>query len=133
MKDYQIEKEIIQSFIRKNKQERLLYELTKPDKRSKGLDRFAHQAQDLLYPDKISLKGCDLTKQDEFRRFLEQHEENCHIISNDPKLDRQYLPLSEAIIQADYSFEAVLIKGKDFLLVFSEAEKGGRMKYLLCR
>ncbi len=46
--DYSNEQHFVQSFIRKARRERLLYELTTPEKRYDGVNRFCHQAKELL-------------------------------------------------------------------------------------
>lgn len=40
--DYSAEKHFVQTFIRRNRRERLLYELTTPKKRMDGVSRFCH-------------------------------------------------------------------------------------------
>lgn len=47
-------------------------------------------------------------------------------------MDEQFLPLETAVRMAAMSTDSVLILGSGFAVVFGEAEKGGREKYLLC-
>ena len=42
-------------YLRREKRERLLHELTDPKKRYRGLDRFCHHAGELIDPKKIAL------------------------------------------------------------------------------
>ncbi len=130
--DYSQEKHFVKAFIRKNRQERLLYELTAPEKRYNGVSRFCHQAGELLDPSKILMEGEDLERRPEFARFIREHEELCFVLSPDFYLDEQFLYLNDAVRLAAMCPDAVLILGSTFALVFGEPVKGGRGKYLLC-
>ena len=129
--DYSQETHFVRSFIRKNRQERLLHELTTPEKRYDGVGRFCHQARDFLDPAKIILEGEDLERRPEFERFVRAHDELCFVLSLDFWPDEQFLPLKDAVVQATISLDAFLILGSTFAVVFSEPIKGGREKYLL--
>ena len=129
--DYSIEQHFVRAFIRKNRRERLLYELTTPEKRYDGVSRFCHQAKDLLEPSKIIMEGEDLDRRPAFARFVQQHDEICFVLSPDFYMDEQFLPLRDAVDQAIISLDAVLIMGSSFAVVFGEPMKGGRGKYLL--
>ena len=129
--DYSAETHFVQTFIRKNRRERLLYELTTPEKRYDGVSRFCHQARELLDPAKIVMEGEDLNRRSEFERFVRQHNELCFVLSPEFWLDEQFLPLADAVAQAAVSLDAVLILGSTFAVVFGEPMKGGRGKYLL--
>ena len=54
--DYTAEERFVRSFIKKSRRDRLLLELTTPERRSKGLDRFCHQASELIDPSKVYLE-----------------------------------------------------------------------------
>ena len=129
--DYTAETRFVRSFIRKNRRERLLYELTTPEKRYDGVSRFCHQARDFLDPSKIILQGDDLDHRPEFDGFVRRHEELCLVLSPDFWMDEQYLPLKDAVAQAILCPDAVLILGNTFAVVFGEPMKGGQEKYLL--
>ena len=129
--DYSQERRFVESFIVKNRRERLLYQLTTPEKRYEGVSRFCHRAKDLLDPKKIIMEGEDLERRPEFESFLAAHDELCLVLSPDFYVDEQFLPLKEAVKQALLSFDAVLIMGDGFAVVFGEVMKGGRGKYLL--
>ena len=98
--DYSAEQHFVQSFIRENRRERLLYELTTPEKRYDGVSRFCHQAQVFLDPAKIIMEGEDLDRRNEFERFVRQHDELCLTLSPDFWMDEQFLPLKDAVRQA---------------------------------
>ena len=129
--DYSIEQHFVQAFIRKNRRERLLHELTTPGKRYGGIDRFCHQARALLEPARIIMEGEDLERRPEFERFVSQHDEICYVLSNDFYIGERFLPVKDAVKEAIMCPDAVLILGSSFAMVFGEPEKGGRGKFLL--
>ena len=129
--DYTIERYFVQTFIRKERCERLLYELTTPKKRYDGVSRFCHQAREFHDPAKIVMAGEDLDRDPAFARFVRAHDELCLVLSPDFYMDEQFLPLKDAVRQALMCFDAVLIIGSSFAVVFGEVMKGGRGKYLL--
>ena len=79
--DYSIEQNFVRKFIRKDRRRRVLYELTTPEKRYDGISRFCHQAEELLQPSKIFMKGDDMVRSPEFKRFVKEHDEVCFIMS----------------------------------------------------
>ena len=121
----------VRSFIRRDRQERLLLELTHEDRRYGGLDRFCHQAEDLLEPRRIVMQGEDLDRSEGFRRFAAERGGPCLILSPDPWLDGERLPLAEAAERAAVGTDAAVILGSGYAVVFGESMKGGRGKYLL--
>ena len=129
--DYSQEAHFVRSFIRKNRQDRLLHELTAPEKRYDGVSRFCHRARDFLDPAKIVMEGEDLDRRPEFERFVQQHDELCFVLSLDFWMDEQFLPLKDAVDRAIVSLDAVVILGSTFAVVFGEPMKGGRGKFLL--
>lgn len=131
MTDFSAETVFVKTYIRKNRQERILYELTTPGKRCDGLSRFCHQAGELINPARIGMEGEDLDHRAEFTAFVRKNNEICRMLSPDPSLDQKRLLLEEAVSEAAMGTDAALIIGNGFALVFTEAEKGGRNKYLL--
>ena len=129
--DDSYEQHFVRSFIRKERRERLLYELTTPKKRYDGVSRFCHQAREFLDPAKIVMAGEDMDRDPAFARFVQAHDELCLVLSPDSFVDGQFLPLKDAVRQAVSCFDAVLIIGSTFAVVFGEVMKGGRGKYLL--
>ena len=129
--DYSNEQHFVQSFIRKNRRERLLRELSTLEKRYDGVSRFCHQAKELLEPSKIIMEGEDLDRRPEFACFVRQHDEICFVLSPDFYTDEQFLPLRDAVHKAIICLDAVIIMGSTFAVVFGEPMKGGRGKYLL--
>ena len=129
--DDSYEQHFVRSFIRKERRERLLFELTTPKKRYDGVSRFCHQAGEFLDPAKIVMSGEDLDREAAFAKFVQAHDELCLVLSPDFFTDEQFLPLKDAVRQAVMCFDAVLIIGSTFAVVFGEVMKGGRGKYLL--
>lgn len=118
-------------YIRKERRDRLLHELTDPKKRGRGLDRFCHHAAELIDPARIVLQGDDLARQEAFQQFLAAHRETCLALSPDPGLDGETLPFPEAAALAFAVTDASILLGDGFALITGEAEKGGRAHYLL--
>ena len=125
------EKHFVRSFVRKDRRERLLYELSKPEKRYNGISRFCHHAGELLDDEKTVMSGEDLDRRPEFMRFINEHDELCIVLSPDPGMDGRTLSAGDAVAQAVMCLDAAVIIGSTFAVVFGEPVKGGRDKYLL--
>lgn len=121
----------VNSFIIKNRRERLLYELTTIKKRSAGVSRFCHQAREILDPSKIIMEGKDIDRTTEFKNFVTQHDEICLVLSPDFYMDERYLSFEDAVHQANSCLDAVIIMGSSFAVVYAEPMKDGRGKFLL--
>ena len=130
---YESETEFVLNYIRPDKRERLLHELTDRKKRSRGLDRFCHQSAELIDQKRILLSGSDLGRQEEFCRFVSSHEEQTAILSPNPVLDGIVLPLADAVHAAMTDTDATIVLGTDYALVNGEAMKGFREHYLLVK
>ena len=125
------EKFFVDTFVRKERWERLWYELSHPKKRYHGLSRFCHQSSVLLNPDKILLSGSDLKSQESFREFVKKNSETCLILSPDASLDRRILPLCDAVALSMMCLDASIIVGSHCAVVRSEAGPGNTEHYLL--
>ncbi len=129
--DHSAEERFIKNFIKKRYRERLLFELITPKKRYAGLDRFFHQASELIDPVKIYLEGDDLERRPEFREFCKKHQGLCRVLSPEFYWDETEASLDEAVNMAVMSLDAFLVLGDGFAIVFGEPVKGGREKYLV--
>ncbi|MBR2767550.1 MAG: hypothetical protein IKD68_01320 [Solobacterium sp.] len=130
--DEQKEKAFVQTFIRKNRRDRLLHELGTPSKRYRGISRFCHQAEELLDPAKTVMRGTGIETEPEFERFFKAHQkELCYLLSPYTFPDEIILPLPEAVQEALHCPDAVILFSDSFAMVFEEPMKNGRMKYLL--
>ena len=125
------EEEFARLYIKKSRRERLLHELTDPRKRYSGLDRFCHQSGELIDRGKLLMEGDGLERSPGFLAFAKAHGGLCRILSPDSFIDGLELPLGEAMDLAARSFDAVIILGDGFAIVFGESVQGGREKYLL--
>ena len=125
------EQYFVQTYIKKNRRDRLFFELSAEKRRYDGLSRFCHQAGELLDPAKIIAAGDDLERRTEFMRFVKQHDEACYVISPDYEMDGRTLQTKDAVSLAAAFYDAVIIIGSTFAIIFSEPMKGGRDKYLL--
>ena len=108
-----------------------MFELTTPKKRYAGLDRFCHQASELIDPAKIYLEGDDLDRRPEFKDFCKKHPGICRVLSPEFYWDEIAVPLDEAVEMAIMSLDAFLVLGDGFAIIFGEPVKGGREKYLV--
>jgi hypothetical protein len=125
------EQYFVQTYIKKNRRDRLLFELSAEKRRYDGLSRFCHQTGELLDPAKIIAAGDDLERRPEFLRFVKQHDEACYVISPDYEMDGRTLQTKDAVSLAAAFYDAVIIIGSTFAIIFGEPMKGGRDKYLL--
>ena len=125
------EQYFVQTYIKKNRRDRLFFELSAEKRRYDGLSRFCHQAGELLDPAKIIAAGDDLERRPEFLRFVRQHDEACYVISPDYEMDGRTLQTKDAVSLAAAFYDAVIIIGSTFAIIFGEPMKGGRDKYLL--
>lgn len=125
------EQYFVQTYIKKNRRDRLFFELSAEKRRYDGLSRFCHQAGELLDPAKIIAAGDDLERRTEFLRFVKQHDEACYVISPDYEMDGRTLQTKDAVSLASAFYDAVIIIGSTFAIIFGEPMKGGRDKYLL--
>ena len=114
--DSKIEKEFVKSYIDKNYQERLLYELGSSKKRVNALSRFSHNAETIL---KKSVSKRIITSLGDFQ----EKDQTVYIISLDEK-DGLTMPLSDAVRYLEASYMSVILIGKDFSLIKEEAENG---------
>ncbi len=128
---YEAEKKFAEQYIRKDRRDRMIFELTNEKKRYDGLDRFSHESEKLLDFRKIVMKDLALSHHDEFREFVSNHAEPVTILSTDGFLDGRNCLFSEAVDLSSFSFEPVIILGEGFAYVKAEPEKGGTMQYLL--
>lgn len=125
------EQYFVQTYIKKNRRDRLFFELSAEKRRYDGLSRFCHQAGELLDSAKIIAAGDDLERRPEFLRFVKHHDDTCYVISPDYEMDGRTLQTKDAVSLAAAFYDAVIIIGSTFAIIFGEPMKGGRNKYLL--
>ncbi|MBR4896096.1 MAG: hypothetical protein IKZ41_06690 [Clostridia bacterium] len=121
----------VETFLRREKRDRMRYLLGNPRKRRAGLDRFCHETMDLIDREKILLEGADLERRDEFRRFLAAHGAPVIVFSPDAYPEGERMSVRDALAFALTGLDAVLILGEGYAVIFGEPMKGGRDKVLL--
>ncbi len=131
MMDYPFEENFVRKFIRKDRRDRLIHELTDPKKRKRGFNRFCHQAKELLDQRKIILQGKNIEGDQRFSDFVSRCEGPCKAVTADLYLEKEYPSLKDALSESEMCGDAFVIMGKDIAIVFNEPMKGGADKYLL--
>ena len=126
------EERFVAAYVRRERRERLLFELQSPKRRYRGLDRFCHTAPDLLDERRVALEGPDPDRQPAFAAFLQAHRKDaCTLLSPDGSLDGLELPFQAALVMALDCLDAVILVGPDFAYVQGESMPGGTDRYLL--
>ena len=77
------------------------------------------------------MSGEDLKRQTAFFGFLERHDEPCFILSPDFSLDGRRARFGAALNLASACFDAAIVLGGSFAVVYGEVMKSGRGEYLL--
>ena len=127
-----IEQSFIKNFIDKRYRDRLLFELSSDKKRRNAIDRFSHNAEELLNPQKILLKG-DITISD-IEAQLKQRKINAssYVLSFEFSDGHTCTP-REALSYFEQSPTAVIVMFSDSIaLIKAETEGASPSKYLLC-
>ena len=92
------EERFVGAFVRRERRDRLLHELTNPKKRYRGLDRFCHTADELLNPAKMLAASTYTTWEQELAAFARKHAKTaCAVLSPDPEIDGLELAFAEAL------------------------------------
>ena len=124
-----IEESFVNSYIIKNRRERLLFELW-GKKREDGIGRFCHRADTLIDASKIKLKGQYILT--ELRDVVAATKSRkCYVISFFEELDAKEFNKDEVldlIIGCGMPSIAVF---DDFAIIETEQEQGPAIKYLL--
>lgn len=131
--DKDIEKKFVENFIQKRYRDRLLFELNSPKKRVDFLSRFCHNADEIIDPNKIVLKGKKIDT--DIEKELKQHKINDEVYVLSFKYSQgQSLGLQEAL---DYCEEenmpVIIILSDDLALIKTEVEFGAPLKLLLSK
>ena len=118
-----VEQFFVKTYIDKDYQERLLFELNSMKKRSKALSRFSHDVESIL---KKSVNKKIITNLDDFQ----EKDQTVYVISWDEK-DGTTMPLSDSLQYLESSYMSAILIGKDFSLIKEEPEKGGAKYFIL--
>lgn len=118
-----VEQFFVKTYIDKDYQERLLFELDSIKKRSKALSRFSHDVESVL---RKSVNKQIISNLDDFQ----EKDQTVYVISWDEK-DGKTMSLSDAIRYLESSYMSAILIGKDFSLIKEEPEKGGAKYFIL--
>ena len=117
--DFNIESKFVKEYIRKEYQERLLFELQSEKHREKAISRFSHSSETIL-------KDC-FSKSSilELKKFYEiaSTKEHCYILSNDIH-DGRMLLWKDAIKYCVASYMVVILISEKTVVIKEEFEKG---------
>ncbi|MFT8318219.1 MAG: hypothetical protein ABF651_08135 [Sporolactobacillus sp.] len=127
--DTEHEKKIVKNFFKRQLRQRLFYEITLPNKRSKRFGRLASDptgALDSRYVSPIPLKGdndCSYL----LKKLIEKGalaDQMAYIMCNLSPLDGKYLPLKEAMREMVHKGEPLIISCIPGKLAYFEGEEG---------
>ena len=124
-----IEENFVNSYIIKNKRERLLFELC-GKKRRDGVNRFSHYADTLLIEEKIKIKG--QYNSNELRDVITAANcKTCYVISFSEELDGKEFNKDEVLDHISNCGMASIVVFDNFAIIQTEQEQGPAIKYLL--
>ena len=129
----EIEKSFVKRFIKKTKQDRLLFELI-GKKRQHGIERFCHNTEDLIDTERIAYSGNNLFL-DEILRIIKQYKvpESCYIIACQKELDKKHVSFEDALGLVLGNGMAAIIICNDFAVIETEQYSGTPFRYILHR
>ena len=125
------EKSFVKKFIKKEKQDRLLFELS-GKKRQHGIERFCHNAEDMIDTERIAYSGNNLLP-DEILKITKQYKvpESCYIIAYQKELDKKYVSFEDALGLVLGNGMAAIIICNDFAVIETEQSSGKPFRYIL--
>ena len=129
-----IEELFVKTFLEKNVQERILFELSNPNKRRKVISRFSNP-EPLLQSKYIFMKGKNLSFQlveNEISKYFDINKE-CYTMSTNAQ-NGKMLEFKEALFHCfeDY-MTSILVCGENLVFLKTETGIGSPMKYILIR
>ena len=127
----EIEESFVKRFIKKAKQDRLLFELS-GKKRKHGIERFCHSAEDMINTERIIYSGNDLFP-DEILKITKQYKvpESCYIIAYQKELDKKCISLVDALNLVLGNGMPALIICDDLVIIETEQCFGTPFRYIL--
>ena len=119
------EKSFVKRFIKKAKQDRLLFELN-------GKKRFCHNTEDMIVTERIAYSGNNLFP-DEILRITKQYKvpKSCYIMAYHEELDQKYVSLADALDLVLGNGMAAIIICDDFVIIETEQCSGTPFRYIL--
>ena len=125
-----IEEEFVNTYIIKNKRERILFELQNPKRREEGIGRFCHCADEMLIASKITAKGKYILD-DIKTKILDSNATSCYVISFFSDIDGIELQKQDVINEIIGMGMPSIAIFDDFVIIETEQEQGPAVKYLL--
>ena len=124
-----IEENFVNSYIIKNKRDRLLFELC-GKKRRDCIGRFSHCTETLLIEAKIKLKGQYISE--DLRHVVAKANNcKCYVISYSQELDGKELNKEEVLDLISNCGMPSIVIFDNFAIIQTEQEQGPALKYLL--
>ena len=118
-----MERWFVKSFVNKQKQERLLFELQK--KRKEAIDRFAHSANEILERRKMVFFGKKIQERDIEKQIegVKQNKNKVYIISGNNKYDKKEIFYIDAlrIFKEEY-MPMIIICYNEYAIIKGETE-----------
>lgn len=122
MMNVEIEKSFVKEYIKKNRRDRILYELNNAKKRINAIGRFCHNAADYLIASKIVYKGTSLEHGMELLNVSNSKE--CYLISFDDDIDGKVFAPMEAMERIESIGMASIAIFTDFCVIKTEQSVG---------
>ncbi|MCH5164520.1 MAG: hypothetical protein J1F36_05835 [Clostridiales bacterium] len=127
-----IEKAFIKNFIKKQYQERILFEFNSSKKRQHAIDRFSHDFENIINSEKIILMNSNLSIL-EIEKELKYKKINefAYVISYKYTMGK-FFNLKDALSYLDEEYlPVIIILSNNMALIKSETDKGSSTKMLL--
>ena len=117
-------------FVNKRMRERLSFELSRPDKRLRGIARFSNSIENLSVADAVLACGKQLTA-DTIIELVKDRDENCLILSDDSPPDGEQLLFCQAVETCWYLLGTRILLCGRYAVVMQEQESGASNKIVL--
>lgn len=117
--DFNIEIEFVKKHIKKEYQDRLLFELQSQKHREKAISRFSHNSEKIL---KNGFKCCNILDLKTYLFNVYDSKKKCYVISNDENDGKMFL-VSDAIEYLMCSYMTMILISENFVVVKEEYEK----------
>ena len=125
--DVNIETNFVRTCVRKEYQDRLIFELQSNKRREKALSKFAHSSKTILQEQFVTTTMSNLRNN---LSSLANSTEHCYIISGGIN-DGITMALRDAIKQLETSYMLVILISQNFIVVKEEAEGNTPLVMLL--
>ena len=129
----EVEENFVKQYIIKERQERLINELSSSKKRINAMSRFCHSSLDLIKPNKIYESG-DISSE-RLLSLLNKYGKNDknYIMAYSENIDKKYMSNDEAIEKVIGNGMAAIIINSDIVIIETEQYMGPAVKYVLMK